>query len=182
MKRICVFAGSNSGADPIYRETAKKLGKEIADHGIELVYGGSSKGLMGCVANAVLERNGCAIGVMPTGLFQVETVHTKLTQLHEVRNMHERKATMHNLSDGFVALPGGFGTLEEVFEAVSWGQIGIHNKPIGLLNANGYYQPLIDMVANGVKDGFIREENAKLIMIESDPAVLLEKLIDRFDS
>lgn len=176
MKRICVFAGSNVGSKPEYEQMAAALGHELANRGVELVYGGSKIGLMGRIANTVLQAGGKAIGVMPTGLFRGEMVHTELTELYEVKDMHERKAKMGELSDAFIALPGGYGTLEEVFEVVSWGQLGIHSKPIGLLNVNGYYEPVVQMVRNGVEAGFIPATHAELLICEQDPAILLHRL------
>ncbi|WP_409174166.1 TIGR00730 family Rossman fold protein [Brevibacillus fortis] len=178
MKRICVYAGSNPGVNPLFERCAQELGKELVARGLELVYGGSSMGLMGRVANAVLEGDGKAIGVMPTGLFRGEIVHKGLTELHEVLTMHERKAKMIDLSDGFIALPGGLGTFEEIFEVVSWGQIGIHQKPIGLLNVDGYYTPLMQMVEHATEAGFIPAMQGELILCESDPAVLLDRMRD----
>lgn len=176
MKRICVFAGSNPGVNPAFAEYAERLGSELVARDLELVYGGSNMGLMGRVANAVLSGGGKAIGVMPTGLFRGEIVHTELTELHEVVTMHERKAKMNDLSDGFIALPGGYGTFEEIFEVVSWGQIGIHGKPMGLLNVAGYYTPLMEMVNHATEAGFIPAMQGELIICESDPAVLLDRL------
>ncbi|ERI08144.1 TIGR00730 family Rossman fold protein [Aneurinibacillus aneurinilyticus] len=176
MKRICVFAGSNTGVQAEYELMAEALGNELAQRGLELVYGGSKIGLMGRIANTVLALDGTAIGVMPTGLFRGEMVHTELTELHEVKDMHERKALMGELSDAFIALPGGYGTLEEVFEVVSWGQLGIHSKPIGLLNVNGYYEPLVQMIKNGVEAGFIPATHEGLLICEEDPIVLLNRL------
>lgn len=176
MKRICVFAGSNLGVNPEFEKVAEALGNELVSRGIDLVYGGSTVGLMGRVANTVLAAGGKAIGVMPTGLFRGEMVHTGLTELHEVASMHERKAKMNELADGFIALPGGYGTFEEVFEVVSWGQLGIHSKPIGLLNIAGYYTPLVDMVANAVEAGFIPPSHGQLLLCDSDPGLLLQKL------
>jgi uncharacterized protein (TIGR00730 family) len=176
VKRICVFAGSNLGTHPMYKRHAQQLGEEIARNGLELVYGGSKVGLMGEVANAVLEHGGKVIGVMPTGLFRGEIVHTGLSQLIEVKDMHERKATMGNLSDAYIALPGGFGTFEELFEVVSWAQIGIHRKPIGLLNVEGYYVPLLDMVDHAVKAGFVQEANKQLLLSADDSRALIQRL------
>lgn len=176
MKRVCVFAASNPGAHSEYEKAAKSLGTELVSKGLELVYGGSSVGLMGRVANATLDAGGKAIGVMPRGLFRGEIVHRGLTELHEVKDMHERKAMMSQLSDAFIALPGGFGTFEELFEAVTWAQIGIHKKPIGLLNVRGFYNPLVEMVRHAVKEGFVKDSNMELFVVESDPVVLLEKL------
>lgn len=178
MKRICVFAGSNPGAKPEFSQAAEELGKELLARKLDLVYGGSRMGLMGRVANAVLSGGGCAIGVMPTGLFRGEIVHTNLTELHEVTSMHERKAKMNELADGFIALPGGYGTFEEIFEVVSWGQIGIHGKPIGLLNVEGFYNPVMEMVQHATEAGFIPKTATPLLLCESDPAVLLDRLRD----
>ena len=178
MKRICVFAGSNPGAKPEFSQAAEELGKELLARKLDLVYGGSKMGLMGRVANAVLSGGGCAIGVMPTGLFRGEIVHTNLTELHEVTSMHERKAKMNDLADGFIALPGGYGTFEEIFEVVSWGQIGIHGKPIGLLNVQGFYDPVMEMVQHATEAGFIPKTATPLLLCESDPAVLLDRLRD----
>ncbi|MED1791689.1 TIGR00730 family Rossman fold protein [Brevibacillus nitrificans] len=178
MKRICVFAGSNPGVNPAFEQIALELGRELVARELDLVYGGSNMGLMGRVANSVLEGGGKAIGIMPTGLFRGEIVHTGLTELHEVNTMHERKAMMNDLSDGFIALPGGYGTFEEIFEVVSWGQIGIHTKPIGLLNVDGYYTPLMEMVNHATAAGFIPVMQGELILCESDPAVLLDKMRD----
>ncbi|CAM3458501.1 MULTISPECIES: TIGR00730 family Rossman fold protein [Brevibacillus] len=178
MKCICVFAGSNPGAKPEFSQAAEELGKELLARKLDLVYGGSKMGLMGRVANAVLSGGGCAIGVMPTGLFRGEIVHTNLTELHEVTSMHERKAKMNELADGFIALPGGYGTFEEIFEVVSWGQIGIHGKPIGLLNVEGFYDPVMEMVQHATEAGFIPKTATPLLLCESDPAVLLDRLRD----
>jgi len=176
MKRICVFAGSHPGVNPAFERVAKELGRELVARELDLVYGGSNMGLMGRVANAVLTSGGKAIGVMPTGLFRGEIVHTGLTELHEVATMHERKARMGDLSDGFVALPGGYGTFEEIFEVVSWGQIGLHSKPIGLLNVDDYYTPLIELLNHAQATGFIPANPGELILCERDPSVLLDKM------
>ncbi|WP_434750286.1 TIGR00730 family Rossman fold protein [Paenibacillus amylolyticus] len=176
MKRICVFAGSNPGNHPDYIEHAARLGKQIANSGYALVYGGSRMGLMGAVADAALAEGGEVIGVMPTGLFRGEVVHAGLTQMIEVGTMHERKATMAQLSDGFIALPGGMGTFEELFEVLCWAQIGIHRKPVGLLNVNGYYEPLMKMVEHSVHEGFSNTSHLSLWSLESDPAELLAQM------
>jgi uncharacterized protein (TIGR00730 family) len=178
MKRICVFAGSNPGVHAAYGEVAEQLGAELADRKLELVYGGSNMGLMGRVANSVLGKGGAAIGVMPTGLFRREIVHTELTEFYEVQTMHERKAKMGDLADGFIALPGGFGTFEEIFEVVSWGQIGIHDKPVGLLNVDGFYEPLRNMVQHAIDAGFIPSNQGELLIVESDPGRLLDRMLD----
>jgi uncharacterized protein (TIGR00730 family) len=178
MKRICVFAGSNSGRDSAFTDKAIDLGRALVEKEMELVYGGSKAGLMGSVANTVLRLKGKAIGVMPSGLFFSEAVHKGLTELYEVKDMHERKAKMNELSDAFIALPGGFGTFEEVFEVISWGQLGLHQKPVGLLNINGFYQSLIDMVDTAIEGGFIPESHSDLLIVEEHPDMLLERLIN----
>lgn len=174
MNRVCVFAGSNPGASPAYLQAADQLGKEIVSRGLELVYGGSKNGLMGQVANTVMNNGGKAIGVMPTGLFQGEIVHHGLTELYEVSTMHERKAKMYEMADAFIALPGGMGTFEEIFEVLSWSQIGIHEKPIGLLNTNAFYTPLEHLIKHAISAKFAKENNLRLFIMSDDPAELLE--------
>lgn len=176
MKRICIYSGSNLGFRPEYKENAKLLGKILAENKIELVYGGSRIGLMGQVSNEVLKNNGKVIGVMPKGLFSGEMVHKNLTKLIEVKNMHERKQTMAQLSDGFISLPGGLGTYEELFEVLSWAQLGIHKKPIGLLNVSNFFEPLLHMIQNTCTEGFMSESNIKLISISDNPSLLIEKM------
>ncbi|RAL21395.1 TIGR00730 family Rossman fold protein [Thermoflavimicrobium daqui] len=176
MKRICVFAGSNRGRNQKYTEMAINLGKALAKKEIELVYGGSSIGLMGVVADEVLNHHGKVIGVIPSGLLHGEIVHQNLTELYQVKGMHERKAKMAELSDGFIALPGGYGTFEEIFEVLCWGHLGIHQKPIGLLNIDGYYQPLMQMVHNAIEEEFIPKTHDELFILEEDPERLLEKM------
>ena len=176
MKRICIYSGSNLGLRPEYKENAKLLGKILAENKIELVYGGSCIGLMGEVANEVLKNNGKAIGVMPKGLFSGEMVHKNLTKLIEVENMHERKQTMAKLSDGFIALPGGLGTFEELFEMLSWAQLGIHKKPIGVLNVSNFFDPLLTMIKNTCAEGFMNESNIKLISVSDTPLELMKKM------
>ncbi|MDA8352459.1 MAG: TIGR00730 family Rossman fold protein [Firmicutes bacterium] len=176
MRRICVFAGSRPGRDPQFMEAARELGEELAAKKLELVYGGSQVGLMGRMADTVLERGGKVTGVMPTELFDREVAHHQVTQLIEVRNMHERKGKMGELADAFIALPGGYGTLEEVFEVVSWGHLGLHHKPIGLLNIGGFYNPLIHMVQKIVDAGFIPERSSRLLLSEERPSKLLARL------
>ncbi|MGA9174554.1 MAG: TIGR00730 family Rossman fold protein [Thermoactinomyces sp.] len=176
MKNICVFAGSNPGKNPEYQAAAKSLGLVMAKSGLGLVYGGSSVGLMGVVADTVLENGGTAVGVMPTFLSRKEIKHHRLTHFYETEGMHERKAKMGELSDAFIALPGGYGTFEEVFEVLSWGQLGIHHKPIGLLNVAGYFDPLVQMVQKAIDDGFIRPEHFSLFVCESNAEVLVKKL------
>lgn len=178
MKRICVFAGSNVGTNPEYEQKAIELGKEIVSRGFELVYGGSRIGLMGRIADTVLANGGKVIGVMPRNLFRGEMVHTGLTELHEVNNMHERKARMSELADAFIALPGGLGTFEELFEVVSWSQLGIHTKPVGVLNILGYYQPLAEMFERAILAGFMQKTNLGLLIFEEEPDLLLNKMIN----
>ncbi|MFC3768973.1 TIGR00730 family Rossman fold protein [Paenibacillus sp. GCM10012303] len=177
MKRICIFSGSNPGSHSDYELAANELGDALVAHGIDLVYGGASVGLMGRVADKVLSAGGQAIGVMPTGLFRRELAHTSLTEFHEVGTMHERKALMAQLSDAFISLPGGLGTYEELFEAACWSQIGIHAKPIGLLNVRGFFDPLVEMLKHTVREGFMREENLELLVVEPDPVRLIERLL-----
>ncbi len=176
MHTLCVFCGSSKGARPEYGALARALGRELAARGWELVYGGSSVGLMGILADAVLEAGGEVTGVLPQGLFRREVAHTGLTRLHEVGSMHERKALMVELSDGFVALPGGYGTYDELFEVVTWAQIGLHRKPIGLLDVNGFFAPLLSMIAHAAQEGFIPESHSHLLLREENPAALLDRL------
>ncbi|MBO8156857.1 MAG: TIGR00730 family Rossman fold protein [Bacillaceae bacterium] len=176
MRRICVFAGSNEGNDEEYKASAIKLGAELAKRGIELVYGGSKIGLMGAIANQVLEQGGKVTGVMPRGLFRGEVVHQALTNLIEVEDMHERKATMNKLADGFIALPGGFGTFEELFEVISWNQIGIHKKPIAVLNVKDYYTPLLTMIDHAVESGFAKASHKEILIAEREPEALLHHM------
>lgn len=172
MKRICVFCGSNGGANPVYREAAEKVGKFLARENVELVYGGGRVGLMGTVADTVLAAGGKAIGIIPESLAIREVAHSGLTELHIVDSMHERKALMAELSDGFIALPGGFGTFEEFCEIVTWAQLGIHRKPCALLNVAGFYDHLIALFDFSNREAFIRDEHRKLVLIESE----IEKL------
>ncbi len=176
MKRICVFAGSRMGRNPRYKEGAVELGQALVEARLEMVYGGSCNGLMGVVADTVLQGEGKVIGVMPSGLFCKETAHRGVTQFYQVEGMHERKAKMSELSDGFIALPGGYGTFEEIFEVVSWGSIGIHQKPVGLFNIDGYYQPLIELVQHAKREGYISESHAGLLILEEDPFRLIERM------
>lgn len=178
MKRICVFCGSNAGHNPIYRAEAEKLGRLLAARNIELVYGGGNIGLMGAVADACLGAGGTVIGIIPEALMGKEVAgravdHRTLTRLEVVDSMHTRKARMAELSDGFIALPGGFGTFEELCEILTWGQLGFHVKPIGLLNVNGFYDPLLAMFDRAVSDGFLREQNRAMALTATDIEALL---------
>lgn len=174
MRRICVFAGSMPGARPVYTEVAQALGCELARRGLGLVYGGASRGLMGVVADAALAAGGEVIGVLPRGLFVREVAHQGLTELFEVGSMHERKALMAQLSDGFIALPGGYGTCDELFEAVTWAQVGIHQKPVGLLEVHDYFATLLAFVAHASDEGFISAAQTDLLLRETDPVALLD--------
>jgi uncharacterized protein (TIGR00730 family) len=176
MKRICVFCGSSAGNRPEYRVAAEGLGAELVRRKIGLVYGGTSVGLMGVLADAVLKAGGEAVGVIPEHLMGREVGHKGLIKLHVVRSMHERKALMADLSDAFVALPGGYGTLEEFCEAVTWTQLGLHAKPCGILNVLGYYSPLLAMFDHAVEERFLKPENRALVLARESPADLLQAL------
>jgi uncharacterized protein (TIGR00730 family) len=175
MTSICVFCGSSPGNDPAYAEAASRLGRILAERDTTLVYGGGHVGLMGVVADAALDAGGEVIGVMPRSLVDREIGHTGLTKLHVVGSMHERKALMSELSDGFVALPGGNGTLEEFFEVLTWAQLGEHGKPCGLLNVAGYYDPLLAVFDRMVNRAFLKEEHRNLVLVEEDAKSLLER-------
>lgn len=175
IERICVFCGSSSGKRAAYVEQARLLGQAMAAKGIGLVYGAGGIGLMGEVANAVTEANGEVIGIIPYALATKERANPK-GEMRVVNTMHERKAMMANLSDAFIAMPGGFGTFEELMEIITWGQLGIHQKPIGLLNVAGYYDPLLAMIDRAVEEGFILPRYRNLIVVASEAEELLEKL------
>src|SRR5687767_15778603 len=176
MRRVCVFCGSSVGNQPAYAEAAQAMGAVLAKRGIGLVYGGGNVGLMGVVADAVMAHGGEAIGVIPQSLADREIAHGGITQLHVVDSMHTRKAMMAELSDAFVAMPGGVGTFEEFFEAVTWTQLGLQRKPCGLLNVNGFYSPLAAFVDQAVTEGFIKPVHRAAIVVDSDPARLLDTL------
>jgi uncharacterized protein (TIGR00730 family) len=176
IRRICVFCGASTGSRPAYAEAAGALGRTLAARGLGLVYGGGSIGLMGVVADAALAAGGEAIGVLPRGLASREFAHAGLTQLHLVGSMHERKALMARLSDAFVALPGGLGTLEETFEVLTWAQLGIHRKPVALLNVDGYWDGLLALLGHARSEGFLRPEAAGLLLSAPTPASLLDTL------
>lgn len=164
------------GSDPAYREAAWELGALLAGEGITLVYGGGNVGLMGAVADAVMQNSGEAIGVIPHGLARKEVAHTGITEMHVVDSMHERKAKMADLSDGFIAMPGGLGTLEEVFEVITWALLGIHHKPCGFLNIAGYWDGLIHFLDFSVEKQLIRPEHRAMILVDSEPIALMEKM------
>lgn len=174
MKRICVYCGSNSGALTEYLESATYLGRCLAERGIGIVYGGAEVGLMGAVAVAALNRGGEVIGVIPQ-LFAEKVKHNKLSQLHIVPTMHDRKKKMFDLSDGFVALPGGIGTIEEVFEILAWSQLGYHEKPCGILNVSGYFDSIIAFLDHSVRQQFLKKEHRAMIMVDNHPDGLLEQ-------
>jgi len=176
IKSLCVFCGSNLGADTAFAAVAADFGRLLAQSDVTLVYGGGRVGLMGVVADAVLEAGGRAVGVIPRGLWEREVGHRGLTELHVVESMHERKALMASLSDAFVALPGGLGTLEEIFEVWTWGQLGIHRKPCGFLDAAGYFTPLMTFLDQAVLAGFIRPQHRSSAIVDSDPERLLGRL------
>jgi uncharacterized protein (TIGR00730 family) len=176
MKRITVYCGSNTGSNEMFKVKAYELGKALAHDGIELVYGGAKVGLMGAVANGVLNNGGKAIGVLPRFLARKELLHDDLTELILVDTMHERKAKMVELSDGFIALPGGFGTLDELFEVLTWGQLSLHHHPVALLNTDEYYNGLLDFVETMIRNGFVKEEYRDMLLVSSDIETLLEMM------
>jgi uncharacterized protein (TIGR00730 family) len=176
LNRICVYSGSNFGNNPEYKKAALQLGEILAQNKIDLVYGGSNVGLMGELSNQVLKNNGKVIGVMPKVLFPKEIANVNLTQFIEVADMHERKKKMADLSDGFIALPGGVGTYEELLETLSWAQLKIHSKPVGILNVAHFFDPLIDMIDRAIQEGFMNHSNKKLLLADSDPNHLLDKM------
>ena len=175
MKMVCVYCGSNPGRLPEYREAARLLGYEMAGRGLGLVYGGASIGVMGAVADAVLERGGHAIGVIPYSLATKEVSHDSLDELIVVDSMHERKAKMAELSDAFVALPGGWGTIEEIFEMLTWAQLGFHEKPCGLLNVSSYYDTLFAFLENAIEQQFVKEAYRPMIIMDETPGTLLDR-------
>lgn len=176
MKRICVFAGSKTGGRPSYREAAAELGRLLAGRGIGLVYGAGRNGLMGAVADAALAGGGEVIGVIPDSLMDVEPPHEGVSELRIVKSMHARKALMERLSDGFIALPGGLGTVEETMEMITWAQLGYHAKPVGLLNAGGYFEGLLAFLRHASAEGFVQPANLELFNAEAGPAALLDAM------
>jgi len=176
MKKICVFCGSSSGNDPIYEEYARNMAVAIRNNNQSLVYGGGSVGLMGIIADELLRLGGEVIGVIPEFLAELEVDHKGLTKMITVNSMHERKKEMSELSDAFIAMPGGFGTLEELAEILTWEQLGLIRKPIGLLNVNAYWDPFVRMLDQMVETGFLKPENRKIIQIDSDPGSLLNSM------
>lgn len=175
MKSICVYCGAATGGSPAYADAARALARVLVDDNIALIYGGGNVGLMGIIADEVMHRGGDVTGVIPRALLDKEVGHHGLSRLHIVKDMHERKAMMAQLADGFIALPGGLGTLEELFEMLTWSQLNLHDKPVGLLNVGGFFDGLIGFIAHQVRENFLRPEHAALLIVESDPEVLLRR-------
>lgn len=176
LKRLCVFCGSSHGGNPVYADAAKNAGAELARRGIGLVYGGGNVGLMGVIADSVLAAGGHVTGVIPEALMAKEVGHRGLPYLRIVKTMHERKALMAELSDGFVALPGGIGTFEEFFEIVTWAQLGLHAKPCALLNVNGFYDPLLRLLDHAIEERFVKPKQRDLVLVECDFSILLDRM------
>ncbi|MDH4047216.1 MAG: TIGR00730 family Rossman fold protein [Gammaproteobacteria bacterium] len=175
MKRLCVYCGSNTGNKPVYVDAARQLGTALVTNRVELVYGGGAKGLMGILADAVLGAGGKAIGVIPRALMDKEVGHKGLSELHIVESMHERKSMMVMLSDGFVAMPGGYGTLEEIIEVLTWGQLQFHSKPCGLLNVNGFFDDLLRYLDGATASGFVRPQHRAMLLVADRPSGLLHQ-------
>jgi hypothetical protein len=178
IQAICVFCGANYGKRPSYRESAYRVGEILAQRGITLVYGGGNVGLMGALADACLEKGGRVVGVIPRALKEKEIAHQGLTQMHVVGSMHERKAMMADLADAFLTLPGGFGTWDEFCEALTWSQLGLQRKACAFLNVEGYYDALLAMAQRAAEDGFIRPEHGELLLVDTDPERIVERLQD----
>ncbi len=176
IRTLCVYCGSSTGHDPAYGDVARALGRQMAERGLSLVYGGGHVGLMGMIADAVMEAGGEVTGVIPSALMEAEVGHERLTRLHVVNDMHERKALMAELADGFIALPGGIGTLEELFEVMTWLQLGYHTKPVGLLNVLGFYDALLAFLDKQRDTGFLRAEHRALLITDDAPASLLQRM------
>lgn len=176
MKRLAVYCGSAAPANPIYIETAREVGRTLAERGIGVVYGGGRLGLMGAIADAALAAGGEVIGIIPEALVAAEVAHRGCTELHVVSGMHERKARFTDLSDGFVTLPGGVGTMDELWEAISWSQLGYHRKPVGLLNVNGFYDELVAFNARMIAVGFVRAQHAGILLVDDRLDGLLTKM------
>ena len=176
LRTVCVFCAANPGTHPVYVERAAEMGRWLASSKRRIVYGGGRTGLMGALADAALLAGGEVIGIMPRHLVDREVAHTELTELRVVASMHERKALIAELSDGFLAMPGGLGTLEELFEIWTWGQLGLHRKPYGLFQVEGFYTPLLTFLDHAVSTGFIRAENRALLLVDDDPAALIRRM------
>lgn len=178
MKRICVYCGSNTGRRDIYVDAARELAGVLVGRGIEIVYGGAGKGIMGVIADTALALGGTVHGVIPRLLCEKEIAHQHLTHLHVVESMHERKTIMANLSDGFIAMPGGFGTLEEIIEIITWGQLQLHEKPCGLLNVDGYFEHLLAFLDTASEQGFLRSVHRNMLLSDDSAARLLQQFDD----
>ena len=178
MNKVSVFCGSSPGQPSVFMESAARLGQELVSRNMGLVYGGAKVGLMGKVADSVLEGGGEVIGVIPQSLMRKEVAHNGLTELRVVKSMHERKAAMVDLSDGFIALPGGLGTLEELFEVMTWAQLGFHQKPCAMLNVNGYYDSLTAFLDHAVQQQFVKDIHRNMLIVEEQPADLLQRMLD----
>ncbi|NUM36992.1 MAG: TIGR00730 family Rossman fold protein [Candidatus Brocadiae bacterium] len=178
MKNICIYCGSSQGSDPVYIQSAREIGKIIAQEGLTLVYGGGNVGLMGAVADAAMENSGRVIGVITKLLFDKELAHPNLTELHVVNSMHERKSLMANLADCFLALPGGLGTMDEIFEVCVWTQLGIHKKACGFLNIQGFYDDLLKFLDNMVEKQFLKQNHHSQILTSSIPKEIIKKLLE----
>lgn len=176
MKRLCVFCGSKAGTNPHYVAEAERLAELIVERGYGLVFGGGSVGLMGTIADRVLDRGGEVVGVIPTSLARKELLHPGVADMRVVGSMHERKALMAELADGFVAMPGGYGTFEELFEVITWAQLGLHGKSIGLLNVAGYFDPLVRLIDHAIQEGFIAPQHRELVVVEERAEPLLDAI------
>ena len=177
MRRLCVFCGSSGGSRDVYADSARRLGRLLAERGVGLVYGGGHIGLMGVLADAALAAGGEVAGVIPQTLVDKELAHSGLTALHVVATMHQRKALMADLADGFAALPGGFGTADELFEILTWLQLGIHERPVGLLNVEGYFDALLAWIDHTVAEGFLREQHRRALLVGEEPEALLDAVL-----
>ena len=176
MKSIAVYCGSSSSKNPIYSQKAQALGKLMVDQNIELIYGGGQVGMMGTIADTVMENGGIVRGIIPTFLDKKEIAHQGITELKVVSSMHERKMLMYELSEGFIAMPGGFGTLDELFEIMTWTQLGLHGRPIALYNINGYFDQLVGQIRHMYQEGFVRQKHHDMLIVDADPNSLLEKM------
>ena len=178
MKKICVYCASSTGNDPAFGAAAQRLAEALVNHDLGLVYGGASVGIMGVLANAVMQKGGEVTGIIPQALLRREIGNHHLTELQIVDSMHERKAAMADQADAFIALPGGMGTLEELFEILTWAQLGFHHKPVGLLNVNGYYDHLVAFLAHSVDKGLLKPEHRELLLVDDNADALLERFVD----
>lgn len=176
LKSICIYCGSSTGTSKTYADAMRQLARNMINENISLVYGGGKVGLMGIVADEMIRLGGEVTGIIPKDLMEKELAHEALTRLYIVKDMHERKAMMADLADGFIAAPGGIGTIEELFETSAWSQLGLHDKPIGIYNVNSYYDCLIELISHFTKEGFVREKFSESLIIENDPAELLGRL------